>query len=76
MALLFGFVLRIVFQNAESIRMVELPITLGVVGYIVPGLIAYWMEQAGVIRVLSLTIVGAVLTRFILIVLLGGRIIL
>ncbi|MBN2097945.1 MAG: poly-gamma-glutamate biosynthesis protein PgsC [Candidatus Omnitrophica bacterium] len=76
MALLFGFLLRRIFEGAISVRIIEISATLNIIGYIVPGLIAYWMERQGVVRALSLTILGAVLTRLILIILLGGRIIL
>jgi len=75
LALLFGFLLRRVFESAMSVRIIEISVTLGIIGYIVPGLIAYWMERQGVVRALSLTILGAVLTRLILIVVLGGKII-
>lgn len=76
LALLFGFILRRLFEGTMSVRIIEMPATLSIIGYIVPGLIAYWMDHQGVTRALSLTILGAVLTRLILIVVLGGRIIL
>lgn len=75
LALLFGFFLRRIFEGTMSVRIVEISATLSIVGYIVPGLIAYWMERQGVTRALCLTILGAVLTRLILIVTLGGKII-
>lgn len=75
LALLFGFFLRRVFEGAMSVRIIEITATLTIIGYIVPGLIAYWMERQGVVRALSLTVLGTVLTRLILIVVLGGKII-
>jgi poly-gamma-glutamate biosynthesis protein PgsC/CapC len=75
LALLFGFLLRRVFEGAMSVRIIEFSATLSIIGYIVPGMIAYWMERQGVIRALCLTVLGAVLTRLILIVSLGGKII-
>lgn len=75
MALLLGFILRRVFEGAMSVRLIEAPISLNIIGHIVPGLIAYWMESQGVLRALSLTILGAVLTHLALIVTLGGKII-
>jgi len=75
LALLFGFFLRRVFEGAMAVRIVEISVSLGIIGYIVPGLIAYWMERQGVIRAVSLTILGAVMTRLILIIFLGGKII-
>jgi len=75
MALLLGFILRRVFEGAMSVRLIEVSISLNIIGHIVPGLIAYWMEHQGVLRALSLTILGAVLTHLTLIVVLGGKII-
>ncbi len=74
LALLFGFFLRQVFEGAMSVRIIEVSVSLGIIGFIVPGLIAYWMERQGVVRTLSLTVLGAVMTRLILIVILGGKI--
>ena len=74
-ALLLSFFLRRVFESAMAVKIIDMGVSFGIIGYIVPGLIAYWMERQGVIRALSLTILGAVMTRLILIIVLGGKII-
>lgn len=75
LALLFGFIIRRIFENIMSVSIFDAAASLSVIGYIVPGMIAYWMEHQGVTRALSLTVIGTIFTHFILIVVLGGRII-
>ena len=75
LALLLSFFLKGAFESAMAIKILDLGVSFGIIGYIVPGLIAYWMERQGVIRAVSLTILGAVMTRLILIIVLGGKII-
>ncbi|MFH1878120.1 MAG: poly-gamma-glutamate biosynthesis protein PgsC/CapC, partial [Candidatus Omnitrophota bacterium] len=43
-------------------------------GLIVPGLMAYWMQRQGVVETAALALTGAVLIRFILVVITGGAV--
>jgi poly-gamma-glutamate biosynthesis protein PgsC/CapC len=45
------------------------------IGFIIPGLIANWMERQGVIQTLSTMIVAAVFVRLLLIIFSGGEVI-
>lgn len=45
------------------------------IGYIIPGLIANWMERQGVIQTLSTMIVAAVFVRLLLMIFIGGKVI-
>lgn len=45
------------------------------IGYIIPGLIAYWMSRQGVLATLSTMIVAAFLVRLALVLAHGGRLI-
>lgn len=49
-------------------------IELAAVGYIIPGLIAYWMEREGIFETIASAITGAAVTRLILIIITQGRI--
>lgn len=44
------------------------------VGYIIPGLIANWLERQGVVKTMSTMIIAAVLVRITLMVLSGGEV--
>lgn len=46
----------------------------GVIGYVIPGLIAYWMHRQGVIETLAVMFSAAVLTRMVVIVISGGAV--
>ncbi|MEO0086117.1 MAG: poly-gamma-glutamate biosynthesis protein PgsC [candidate division WOR-3 bacterium] len=45
---------------------------VGVIGYVIPGLIAYWMHRQGVIETVSTMIVAAVVTRLVITAVSGG----
>jgi len=45
------------------------------IGYIIPGLIANWMERQGVIQTLSTMVVAAVFVRLLLMIFTGGKVI-
>ena len=44
------------------------------IGYIIPGLIANWMERQGVLETLTTMIVAAVFVRLLLMIFTGGRV--
>ena len=45
---------------------------LSVIGNIIPGLIASWMDRQGTVRTISVIMIIAVLTRLIIILISGG----
>lgn len=62
----FGYISRnIIFINLEFG-------SLAVIGNIIPGLIANWMDRQGVIRTISVVILTAVVVKLLVIVLFGG----
>ncbi len=46
------------------------------IGFIIPGLIANWMERQGIIQTLTTMIVAAVFVRLLLMIFTGGKVIL
>jgi poly-gamma-glutamate biosynthesis protein PgsC/CapC len=67
----FGWVSRQLFMfNLPNGTAVELQ----AVGFIIPGLIANWMERQGVIQTLSAMVVAAVLVRLLLMIFTGGQV--
>ncbi len=69
-AFAFGWVSRSFF--AWQIKDVD--VELASIGYIIPGLIAIWMERQGIIATISTMLIVSVLIRLILIVLTLGKI--
>ena len=46
---------------------------VGVIGYIIPGLIANSMERQGIIRTVTVMFIAAVIVRLILVLIFGGK---
>jgi gamma-polyglutamate biosynthesis protein CapC len=76
MVILFGFLFGWLSRNFFAI---PLPggniLEFQSVGFIIPGLIANWMERQGVIQTLSTMVVAAVVVRLLLMIFTGGQVI-
>ena len=65
---LFGYLSRTIYVDTESIK------SVAVIGNIIPGLIAYWMDRQGVVRTVSVVLLTAVIVKLLVIILFGGTI--
>lgn len=72
LAVLLGFVFGALMNRLPHLGFVLNSGSVAAIGYIIPGLIAYWMIRQGVVRTLASMLVAAVLVRFALILLHGG----
>ncbi len=74
LALLLGFIFGFVFRNYLG----QMPALAGVdltsIGYIIPGLIASWMDRQGVLRTLSMLFIAAAIVQMVLMLVEGGKI--
>ena len=70
LALILGFIFGFISRNF-SFYSIELG-DLEVIGNIIPGLIANWMDRQGVIRTISVVIITAVLVKLIIMILFQG----
>lgn len=73
LALILGFFFGYISRN-----MIFLPVEIGsvaVIGNIIPGLIANWMDQQGVIRTISVVILTSVIVKLAVMILFGGVIV-
>jgi len=75
LVVLIGFLLGYVSRQLPLIAAYEEGIALQAIGFIIPGLIAYWMERQGVIETVTTMIMAGFLVRLFVIVLHGGRMI-
>lgn len=64
----FGYLSRIIYIDTESIN------SVAVIGNIIPGLIANWMDRQGVIRTLSVVLLTAVIVKLMVMIIFGGAI--
>ncbi len=70
LALILGFFFGYISRN-----MIFVPVEMGsvaVIGNIIPGLIANWMDRQGVVRTISVVILTAVMVKLAVILLFGG----
>jgi poly-gamma-glutamate biosynthesis protein PgsC/CapC len=72
LAVLLGFVFGALIARAPSLGLASVAGGLAAIGYIIPGLLAYWMTRQGIVQTLAAMAVAAVLVRLSLIVLHGG----
>jgi gamma-polyglutamate biosynthesis protein CapC len=72
--ILVGFLLGAIFRNYVSFEVQAFQVDLSVIGYIIPGLIAIWMDRQGIIETVSTLILSSVIVRMILIILYQGEV--
>ena len=70
LALILGFFFG--FLSRNFIFFSQDMVSLAVIGNIIPGLIANWMDRQGVIRTISVIILTAVMVKLAIILLFGG----
>ena len=64
----FGYLTRIIYIDVENIN------SVAVIGNIIPGLIANWMDRQGVVRTISVVLLTAVIVKLIVMIIFGGAI--
>ncbi len=74
LSILIGFILGWATRNIIFVNMTVYDLKMQSIGYIIPGLIANWMERQGIFRTVFTMIIAAVLVRLILIVISGGEV--
>jgi len=75
MAVLIGFVFGALSRDLLMFKVRGTPVDARTIGFVVPGLIANWMERQGVLQTLCVMITTAVLVRLLLMLLNGGNLI-
>ena len=74
-AVLLGFVFGALSRDFFVIHLRGASFEFQTIGYVIPGLIANWMERQGVIQTICVMITTAVLVRLLLMLLNGGNIV-
>lgn len=74
-AVLVGFVFGALSRDLLLIQVEGAPLDLRTIGFVIPGLIANWMERQGVLQTLCVMTTTAVLVRLLLMLLNGGDLI-
>ena len=74
-SVLVGFVFGAASRDLLVLKLHDAPLDLSTIGFVIPGLIANWMERQGVIQTLCVMTTTAVLVRLLLMLLNGGALI-
>ncbi len=72
--ILVGFAMGALIRSFGSFQLPTTTIDLTVIGYIIPGLIAIWIDRQGAVESFSSLIIASVIVRIILILITGGEI--
>jgi len=67
-AFTLGFSVRYVLGGQSLEEHME----MAVIGYIIPGLIAIWMDRQGAVETMTTLVTASVITRLVLILVIGG----
>jgi len=71
---LLGYLLGFLVRLFPPIVLSEMKFDINVIGYVIPGLLAYWMHRQGIIETVTTMTIAAILTRFLIIIISGGSI--
>ena len=71
LAVLFGFILG--YYSRKYFPDIIGDTRFEAIGYIIPGLIANWMERQGVYKTITTVLIGGAIVRVIVIIVMGGR---
>jgi poly-gamma-glutamate biosynthesis protein PgsC/CapC len=74
-AILLGFLFGYLSRQLILYEVFSLDVRMMAVGFIIPGLIANWMDRQGVVRTIAAVVIAASIVRLLLMVILGGQII-
>ncbi|MBN2620551.1 poly-gamma-glutamate biosynthesis protein PgsC [candidate division WOR-3 bacterium] len=73
-SILVGYIIAYITRIAPVITIESLSINPETIGFVIPGLIAYWIARQGILPTLSAMIIVASLVRLILIIVHNGAI--
>ena len=73
-SILTGYLIAYLTRISPTINLNEFSMNIQTVGYVIPGLIAYWIARQGIIPTLSAMIIVASLVRLIIIIIHNGMV--
>jgi poly-gamma-glutamate biosynthesis protein PgsC/CapC len=75
LGVLLGYLIGFVTKVMPPIHLGQTSLDISTIGFVIPGLIAYWMGRQGVVQTISTLLVAGVLARLIITVISGGEMI-
>ena len=74
-AILLGFLFGYLSRQLILYEVFALDVRMMAVGFIIPGLIANWMDRQGVVKTIAAVVIAASFVRLLLMLIMGGDII-
>jgi len=74
-SVLIGFIFGALSRDLLVFKLHDAPVDLRTIGFVIPGLIANWMERQGVVQTVCVMTTTAVLVRLLLMLINGGNLI-
>lgn len=71
LTIIIGFLLGWLIRLLEPVPLGPQAVELSIVGYIIPGLIAIWMDRQGIIETVASLVTSSTIVRLILIIIFG-----
>ena len=75
LAILLGFIYGYLSRQLIIYEIFSLDFRMQAIGFIIPGLIANWMERQGIIKTFAIMFLTAVIVRLLLMIIMGGEVI-
>jgi gamma-polyglutamate biosynthesis protein CapC len=75
LGILLGYLIGYVTKVMPPLQLGAMKIDVATIGFVIPGLIAYWMSRQGVVETISTLLVAGVLVRLVITVISGGDIV-
>ena len=75
LAILLGFIFGYISRQLILYEAFSLDFRMQAIGFVIPGLIANWMERQGIIKTFSIMFLTAVIVRLLLMLIMGGEVI-
>jgi gamma-polyglutamate biosynthesis protein CapC len=72
LTILLGFIFAYFIRYIVHLSLPNMPVSLDPIGYVIPGLMAYWMEKQGIIETVSTTVIASVMVRLMIILINAG----
>lgn len=71
-SVLIGYLIGYAIRLFPALPLNRSVIDFATIGYVIPGLIAYWLNRQGVVETISAMIIVSVVVRLIIIIISGG----
>ncbi len=72
LGVLVGYLLGYLTKVVPPLTIETLHLDISVIGYVIPGLMAYWMNRQGIVETISTLLIAAVITRLVIATISGG----